>query len=83
MLSGIVTLLRPEQYANAESPMLVTPSPIVMLVRLQHQRHVEAPTFVMLLGIVTLVSLEHAANALVPMLVTLLPNVMLVRLVQA
>ena len=33
-LSGIVILVRPSQLENALSPMLVTPFPIVILVRL-------------------------------------------------
>ena len=42
MLSGIVTLVKPEQPENAESPMLVTLSGIVTLVNPEQPQKVEA-----------------------------------------
>ena len=76
-LMGMVTLIRgsPTNPLNAETPMLVTPLPRVMLVRLEHPENAKSPMLVTLLGIVTLVSLEHLTNAPSPMLVTPLPRV--------
>ena len=54
-LSGIATLVRLMQYANAKFPMLVTLSGIVTLVRLMHSKNAESPMLVTPSGIVTLV----------------------------
>ena len=50
--------------------MLVTPSGIVTLVRLEHSENALRPMLVTLFGIVTLVRFLHTQNAISPMLVT-------------
>ena len=50
--------------------MSVTPSGIVMLVRLLHKENAEDPILVTPSGIVMLVRLLQEENALTPMLVT-------------
>ena len=50
--------------------MLVTPFPIVMLVRLLQSRNAYSPMLVTLSGIVMLVRLLQSRNAYSPMLVT-------------
>ena len=51
----MVTLARLAQNANAVPPMLVTPLPIVMLVKLMHLQKALNPILVTPLGNVTLV----------------------------
>ena len=82
-LSGIVTLVRLVQSANAEAPMLVTLSGIVTLVRLCAVRERTVPDA----GDAVRDRDAGQADAVTgtprsPMLVTLLPIVTLVRLVQ-
>jgi hypothetical protein len=66
-LSGIA-ILNMGQYANAQSPMWVTPLGIVTLVKPQ-RRNALSPMLVTLLGIRTLVN-GTSQNALGPMHVT-------------
>ena len=75
-------LSRPVQSPNAPSPMLVTLSGIVMLLRLLQSKNAQAPILVMLSGIIILLSLLQPLNAPSPMLVTLSGIVMLSRLLQ-
>src|ERR1035437_6159674 len=70
-LFGITTLVSFEQRANALIPILVTPLPIVRLVRLVQPAKVPPRIVVTLPGIVTLVS-GVSMNASSPTLVTLL-----------
>src|SRR6516165_8437558 len=67
-LFGIVTLVRPE-LSNTESPMFVTPQPMVTLLSAQPAK---APLLrlITLLGIVTLVTFVRSQNAKSPMVVT-------------
>ena len=74
--------IRLEQPSNAEEPILVTLSGIVMLVRLEQYRNAEEPMLVTLSGIVMLVRLEQFSNAEEPILVILSGIVMLVILEQ-
>ena len=53
---------------NATESMLVTPLPIVMLVRLLHPSNAEAPMLVTPIPIVTLVSLKQFLNAEEPII---------------
>ena len=62
--------------------MLVTPLPIVMLVRRVHNEKGSSPMLVTLSGIVMLVRPVHNLKASSPMLVTLSGIVMLVRLLE-
>ena len=62
-LSGMVTLVR-LQSANADAPMLMTPLPIVTLVRLVQKLNVPAPMLVTLPGMVMLVNLGQSEKAL-------------------
>jgi hypothetical protein len=57
--------------------MLVTPFPIVTLVKLVQPANAPLPMLVTLLGIVTLVSLVQSENAFSPMLVTGRPLIVL------
>ena len=82
-LFGIVTAVSLEQPENAYHPMVVTPLPILMLLRLVQSEKAEAPIVVTLSGIVTAVSLEQPENAYHPMVVTPLPILMLLRLMQS
>src|ERR1039457_4092281 len=66
---------------NALSPMLVTPVPMVALIK-PLCWNAETPILVTLLGIVTLVRLEQLKKAIAPMLVRRFPSAILVRLVQ-
>src|SRR5665213_1064507 len=77
-LLGITTLVSSEQRANALIPILVTPLPIVRLVRLVQLAKVPSSMILTLPGIVTLVS-GVSMNASCPMLVTLLGIVTLVK----
>ena len=53
---GMVTLVRPLQYAKARFPMLVTELPIVTLVRPLQYAKAQFPMLVTELGMVTLVA---------------------------
>ena len=64
-------LVSPEHPLNASSPILVTLSGSVMLVRLPHQLNALSPILVTLLGSAMLVSPEHPLKAPSPILVTL------------
>ena len=77
-----VTALKSVQLRKAEPSMLVTPFPIVILVRLSEKLKALLPILVRLSGIVMLVRLLHSAKVPSSMLVTPFPIVMLVRLVQ-
>ena len=55
---------------NTLSPMLVTPSGMLMLVRDSHQENAEFPMFVTLSGMLMLVRDLHQENAEFPMFVT-------------
>ena len=59
--------------ANAELPMLLTPPPIVTLIRLVQLANAEFPILVTLLGMVTLVRLALDENAELPMPVLVEP----------
>jgi hypothetical protein len=77
----IVKLVRLVQPENADSPMLVTPLGMVMLLK-PLLSNAESPILVTLLGIVTLVSPVQPSNASSPTLVMPLGRVTPVRLVQ-
>ena len=70
------------QPLNAFSPMLVTLSGIVMLVKLLQLANAYAPMLVTLSGIVMLVKLLQPLKVELPILVTLSGIVMLVKLLQ-
>ena len=71
------------QPENAQSPIVVTLSGIVTLVRLSQPLNAEFPIVVTLSGIVTLARLSQRLNAYSPIVVTLSPIVTLVRLLQS
>ena len=77
MLLPNIKLVRLLQFPNAKSPMLMTLSGIVMLVRSQAS-NAELPIVVTLSGIVTLLRLIQEENARSEIAVTLLGTVMLV-----
>ena len=56
-------LVRLLQDWNAQSPMVLTPLPIVAFVRLLQDWNAPTPILVTLFGIVTLVRPEHILNA--------------------
>src|SRR6516162_2590433 len=67
----IVTLVRPEQYANALFPMPVPLPAIVTPGKLEQLLNAPFPMLVTLAGILTLVSQAQPPNAPLPMLPTL------------
>ena len=71
-----VKLLQPK---NADSPILVTLSGIVMLFRLLQLENAESPILVTLSGIAISVSLLQPKNAEFPMLVTFLGRLIVVK----
>ena len=72
-LDGIVTDVRPLQPPNVPTPMLVTPLPIVTLVKLVQLENTEPKMLSTLFGIVTYVRPLQPRNVPYPMLVTLVP----------
>lgn len=73
--SGIVMLVRLSQYANADSPMLVTESPRLALSRELHKANAISSMYVTESGIVRLTRLWQSAKASLPMQVTVSPFV--------
>ena len=73
--SGIVMLVRLSQYANEDSPMLVTESPRLALSRELHKANAISSMYVTESGIVRLTRLWQSAKASLPMQVTVSPFV--------
>ena len=77
-----ITLVKEEQLAKANQPMLVTLFGIVMLVKEEQKAKAASPMLVTLFGIVMLVKDLQPQKVQVPMLVTPSGIVMLVKDVQ-
>jgi hypothetical protein len=79
---SITTSAKLRQPKNASDPMLATPTPIVMLVRLVQLAKARLPKLVTLSGTAARPKLVQSSKAEFPMLITLLPIVMLVSATQ-
>src|SRR5437588_631642 len=79
-VSGIMTLVRPEQPENTVLPMLVTPSGIAIVRKLVHPTKVPPSKVARRDGIVMALSWLHPLNAPIPMLSTPSGTAILVRL---